>query len=200
MGTVSTVTIGSDTFSVYALTADPVVDATSYFNGRLGADATAWTAASTANKQKSLVMAADWIDRAVGPMFSGTKSVSSQAREWPRDGATDNGTALADGVTPDQVAYAEFWLAGQLLLDASLASGSGTGTNVKQAKAGSASVTFFTPTIGGASDTRLPVTAMDYLKRFFSGANTALAVGSASGVNCSSAFGSSDFKRTEGFS
>lgn len=199
MGTIATVTIGSDTFSVYALTSDAPADATSFFNGRLGADATAWAAATSDNRKKALAMAADWIDRAVGPLFSGTKTVSSQAREWPRDGATDNGTALADGVTPDQLAYAEFWLAGQLLLDASLASGTGTGSNIKQAQAGSASVTFFTPTIGGASDTRLPITAMDYLKRFFSGANTSLAAGISSGTDQDSAFSSCDFQREDGY-
>lgn len=200
MGTISTVTIGSDTFSVYALTVNPVADATTYFNGRLGTDATAWSAATADNKARALVMAADWIDRAVGPQFSGTKTVSTQPREWPRDSATDNGTAITDGTTPDLLATAEFWLAGQLLLNANLASGSGTGSNVKEAKAGSAAVIFFTPTIGGATDTRLPITAMDYLKRFFGADTGSLAVGSSSGTDSSSAFSPCDFDRSEGFS
>ncbi len=199
MGTVSTVTIGSDTFSVYALTADPVADATSFWNGRLGAEATAWTAATTANRQKALVMASDWIDRAVGANFSGAKTVSTQPREWPRDGATCRGVAVTDGTTPDAIAHATFWLAGRLLVDSTLASGTGTGSNIKQAVAGSASVTFLSPTIGSASDTRLPITAMDYLKCYFSGAGTAGAAGVATGTGCSSSFDEDDWKLDNGF-
>jgi hypothetical protein len=200
VGQVASITIGANTFSVYAVTADPVADANGYFNGRIGADATAWAAGSTDSKKRALATAADWIDRACGGVFSGAKTVSSQAREWPRDGATDSGTALAAGATPNEVAYAEFWLAGQLFIDSSLASNSGTGSNVKIAKAGSASVTFFTPTIGTAADTRLPVTAMDYLKRFFGGASTVYAAGAASGVSTDSAFSPCNFTRSEGFS
>jgi hypothetical protein len=199
MGTVSNVTIGTDVFSVYALTADPVADATSFWNGRLGAEATAWGAATSDNRKKALVTASDWIDRAVGSLFSGTKTVDSQPREFPRDGASYCGTAVPDGTTPDALAFATFWLAGALLVNSSLAGGSGTGSNVKRAKAGSAEVEFFSPTIGSATDTRLPVTAMDYLKCLFSGAGVSIAAGMSSGVSSSSAFGPCDFKRSEGF-
>ena len=200
MGQVATVTIGANTFSVYAVTADPVADANGYFNGRIGADATAWAAGSTDSKKRALATAADWIDRAVGSQFSGQKSVTSQAREWPRDGAADSGTSLANGTTPDQLAYAQNWLAGQLLLDSSIATGSGTGSNIKEAKAGSASVKYFASTLSTSQDTRLPITAMDYLRRFFGGAGTAYAAGVASGVSNASAFGPCDFTRSEGFS
>jgi hypothetical protein len=199
MGAVVTVTIGSDSFSVYALATDAVAEATTYFNGRLGADATAWAAATSDNRKKALVTAADWMDRAIEPFLSGTRTVSTQPRAFPRDGASCNGTPITDGTTPDDVARAEFWLAGQLLLDSSIATGTGQGSNIKQAVAGSASVTFFTPTIGSSRDTRLPVTAMDYLKCLFSGANTAIAAGFASGVSNDSAFDPCDFKRSEGF-
>jgi hypothetical protein len=199
MGTVSTVTIGTDTFSVYALTADPVADATSFWNGRLGAEATAWGVATSDNRKRALNAASDWIDRAVGSLFSGTKTSDAQPREFPRDGASYCGTAVPDGTTPDALAFATFWLAGALLVNPTLASGSGTGSNVKQAQAGSASVTFFSPTLGSATDTRLPVTAMDYLKCLFSGAGVSLAAGMASGVDRSSAFGPCDFQRSDGF-
>ena len=144
-------------------------------------------------------MAADWMDRALEGLLSGTPSVSGQPRSWPRDNATCNGTALAAGTTPDAVARAQFWLAGKLLVDATLAEGTGTGSNVKQAQAGSASVTFFQPTIGSTKDTRLPITAMDYLRCFFSGAGIVSGAGVATGTDCDSAFGSSDFGRTSGF-
>ena len=200
MGQIVTITIGASVFSVYATSSDAVASANTYFTGRLGTDAAAWVAADTDSKKRALVTAADWLDRACGSVFSGAKTVSSQAREWPRDGATDYGAAIASGTTPDEVAHAEFWLAGQLLLDSSLASSAGTGSNVKIAKAGSASVTFFTPTIGTAQNTRLPVTAMDYLKRFFGGSATVYAAGAASGISTDSAFSPCNFTRSEGFS
>lgn len=199
MGTVSTVTIGTDTFSVYALTADPVADANSFWNGRLGPDATAWGAATSDNKKRALVMASDWIDRALGELFSGEETVDGQPREWPRDGASYCGTTVPDGTTPDALALATFWLAGQLILNPALASGTGSGSNVKQAVAGSASVTFFQPTIGSTKDTRLPITAMDYLKCLLSGAGSSAAVGMASGVSGSSAFSPCDFQRSDGY-
>ena len=200
MGQVVVVTIGSNTFSVYSVSADPIADADSYFNGRVGSDTAAWAAASTDNKKRAQITAADWIDRAVGAQFSGQKTVTSQAREWPRDGAADSGTSLANGTTPDQLAYAQNWLAGQLLLDSSVATGSGTGSNIKEAKAGSASVKYFASTLNTSQDTRLPITAMDYLRRFFGGAGTVYAAGVASGVSNASAFGPCDFTRSEGFS
>lgn len=197
MGQIATVTIGSDTFSVYALTSDAVVDATTFFNGMLGAAATAWGAATTDNRKRALVMAADWIDRAL--VFTGTKTVSTQPRAWPRDGASCSGTAVTNGTTPDNIARAEFYLAGALLVDSSTGTGTGTGSNVKTAQAGSASVTFFGPTIGTGLDTRLPIVAMDYLKCYLSGAGQTLAAGVATGTDCDSEFDEDDYTLSEGF-
>lgn len=200
MGTIATVTIGTDTFSVYAKTSNAVTDATTFFNGLLGAEATAFAAATTDNKKRGLVMAADWIDRAVGQQFSGTKTVSTQGREFPRDGATYWGTALTDGTTPDNLANAEFWLAGRLLLDSAAAAGTGTGSNVKEVKAGSASVAFFSATLGSSSDTRLPITAMDYLRGYFDSAGVTGAAGVDTGTSGESAFADDDFELDQGFS
>jgi len=199
-GTVSTVSIGSDTFSVYALTASPNVDATTFWNGRIGTYADAWTAATADNQNRSLVMAVDWLDRATGPNLSGTKTVASQDLEWPRDGATCDGTAVADGTTPESIAEATFWLAGSLLSDSSQASSTGTGSNVKEAKAGSASVTFFTPTINTASDTRLPIVALDYVRCYLDGSGTSLGTGVATGTSCSSSFSANQFDLNNGYS
>lgn len=198
MGTISTVTIGTDIFSVYALTADPVADSTSFHNGRLGAGPTAFAAATTDNKARALVAASDWVDRAVGSKLSGEKTVSTQPRAFPRDGATCAGEAIADGTTPDEVVFAAFFLAGEILVDPSIVTGTGQGSNIKQAKAGSASVTFFRPTIATSTDTRLPIAAMDYLKCLF--AAGASGAGVATGVSSSSAFCPSDFQRSEGYS
>lgn len=199
MGTVSTVTISGNTYYVYALTAAPVTDGTTWHAGRLGAGSTAFGAATTDNKAKALVTASEWIDRAVGGQFSGTKTSTAQPLDWPRDGATCGTTAIADNSTPDDIAYAAFYLAGQLLVDAELASGTGTGSNVKRAGAGTASVTFFSSTIGTAQDTRLPIAAMDFLRCYFSGAGTTSSAGVATGTSSASAFSSSDFTRDDGF-
>jgi hypothetical protein len=200
MGTVTTISIGTSTYSVYSVSGNPTTEAASYLNGLLGTGSTAWSEATADNRKRALITAADWMDRATRDILSGTKTSSVQAREWPRTGATCNGTAVTDNTTPDQIAYAQFWLAGVVLSDSTLAAGTGTGSNVKEAKAGSASVTFFSATSGTASDTRLPITAMDLLKCYFSGAGISTAAGVAYGVSSSSAFCSSDFKLSEGLS
>lgn len=196
MGQIATITIGSDNFSVYSISADPIADATAFFNGLLGAGATAWGAATSDNRKRALVTAADWIDRALN--FSGKKTVSTQARAWPRDGAVCGTETVADGSVPDNVARAQFFLAGAVLSDSSLATGTGTGANIRRAQAGSASVEFFRPTQGTAFDTRLPIAAMDYVKCYLGGSSS-LAAGVAYGTGSESAFSDTDFTRSEGF-
>jgi hypothetical protein len=159
MGTVSTLTIGSNTYSVYALTADPVNDANDYFSARLGSDA--WTDASTANKKRALVSAVRFLDRAVTWSGEQTDTVTPQPLQWPRDGAACSGVAVADGTTPDAFANAEFEQALIFLDDATEQSSTGTGSNVKRVKAGSAEVEFFTGTAGTGSETRLPTVVND---------------------------------------
>lgn len=194
MGQVAIVTIGLNSYSVYALTTNAVTDATTYFGGQLGGSSAAWAAASSDDKKRGLIMAARWIDRAI--KFSGTKTVPSQALEWPRDGATCDGEAVPNGSVPDDVALAEFELAGILLQDPTKAAAPSQGSNVKAVKAGSAGVEFFTPTIGTSQDTRLPTVANDLLKCFFGGSVQA---GFASGVDGEVEFCHDDFDRTEGF-
>lgn len=145
MAVVATITIGADNFSVYGLTADPLADANSYFAGRLGV--TAWTAATDDTKRAALVTAVRMLDRRV--LWSGTKTVSSQPLQWPRDGATCRSEAVPDGTIPDDIALGEFELALALLEDEAIQDSNNTGTNLKRAKAGSAEVEFFQPTRAG---------------------------------------------------
>lgn len=195
MGTISTVTIGADVFSVYALTADPVADLTTYWNGRLGATATVVSAATSTNKKRALVMAADWIDRVA--RFSGTPTVPGQPRAWPRDNASCYSDPITSGTTPDEVPKAEFEVAGLMLVDPDQASGSGTGSNVRGVKAGSASVEFFVPTLGNPQfDTRLPTPANDLLKCLYGGT---METNFASGTDKTTGFDEDDFERTRGF-
>lgn len=193
MGQISTVTVGSDTASVYALTSNALADADSFHNVRLGAGTTAWNAAIDDDKERALLLASDWIDRS--STFSGTKTVEAQPRAWPRDGATCDGESVADGSVPDPLALATFWLAGQLLVDNDGADSEGTSSNVKSAKAGSAKVEFFSATSGN----RLPKTAHDYVGCYLTGGATIITP-MVSGADGESAFDECDFGRSEGFS
>lgn len=194
MGMISDVTIGTDTFKVYAITADPLVDAESWMAGKIGT--TEWDAATDPDKNAALVSAARWIDRVIDS-WTGTVTVAGQPRDWPRNNATCDGVAIPDGTTPDALAYAEFELANILIIDPSAQDASSQGSNVKKAKAGSAEVVFFTGTLGTTQDTRLPSVAHDMINCFF--ASQGLIPGTASGVDDDSAFGSSDFDRSAPF-
>lgn len=198
MGSVQTVTIGTDTFSVYALTATPLADLRSYWNGQLGATAAVVAAATDDNCKRSMAMAAQWMDRAVS--FSGTLTLSTQPRQFPRDNVLCNGANLGTGVTPDNVARAEFELAGQLLVNAALAASTGQGSNVKNVGAGPASVGFFAPTTNGPLDTRLPIQANDLLKCMFASATGTL-INFANGTtdDDDSEFDEDGFELTRGF-
>ena len=62
-----------------------VADGDAYFDGHLYA--TAWTAASTANKEKALVFATRLIDSQF--QFNGWKAHDVQALQWPRERCPD---------------------------------------------------------------------------------------------------------------
>ena len=171
MGQVSTLSISGNTYSVYALTSDPLDDANDYMDARLGADA--WNDASGSNKKRALVSAVRYIDRAVN--WTGVQSdlVTPQPLQWPRDGAACDGTAVTDGTVPDAFATAEFEMALILLNDAAVQNSTGTGSNVKRVKAGSAEVEFFTGTAGTTDETRLPTTVNDLVGCYIEGSSVA---------------------------
>lgn len=60
-------------------------DADSFHDGHLYA--TTWTGAATANKEKALVLATRLIDASY--QFNGWKTKTTQALQWPREGAFD---------------------------------------------------------------------------------------------------------------
>lgn len=200
MAVIDTITVGTDSFSVYALTLTNANSETdSFWNGRLGAERTAWEAASEDDQNRSLASAADWLDRAL--IFTGTKTVSTQARAWPRDNATDScaGTSITSGTTPDDIFYAQCWLAGVILADSAAAASSGQGSNVKAVGAGSASVEFFRPTEGTSSDTRLPKVADDYSKCYTdAGTSAGIAGPTFTGTSQPSSFCANDDEFNEG--
>ncbi len=198
MATTSTVTIGSDTFTVYALTADPNADTDSFWNVRLGPERTAWEAASEDDQNRAMVMAADWMDRAL--LWTGEKTVSTQDRDWPRDSATCDGEAITDGTTPDNIFFAQAWLAGVVLVDNAAATSSGEGSNLKKVKAGSAEAVFFRPTdlATSSSNVRLPQVAHDFTVCYTEASATSAITPSITGTSATSSFCPEDFDFNEG--
>lgn len=95
-----------------------VADANAIANNVL--DVTAWTAASTDDKGRALIMATtsltvlDWV---------GTRATTTQALAWPRTDAVINGREVPDNEIPREVKQGTFDLALALLQDSGTAAG-----------------------------------------------------------------------------
>jgi hypothetical protein len=90
-------------------------DGDAYHDGHLYA--TAWTAATLANKEKALVMATRLIDGQY--QFNGVKANETQALQWPRAGCRDpdvEGDWVWADVVPNAVRDATSELARELLI------------------------------------------------------------------------------------
>lgn len=173
MAIATTITISAIVHNVYGLTSDPVQDADDYFGGRLGA--ASWTAATTLTKQQAIISAARFMDRRGNWTGVQTDAATPQALDWPRDSATCSGTAVTDGTIPDNIAHGEFELALALIEDESIQDSSTSGgSNLKRAKAGSAEVEFFSPTLGrGATvgETQFPTVVQELVGCYLEGAS-----------------------------
>ncbi len=184
-----TVTIGSDTFEVYGSSAGLAT----YANGSWlwSATYTAAVATSASGPLRALVEATRLLDRQA---WDGDKTSSGQALAWPRDGVTattPSGGEVTDGVTPDEIVAAAYELALAMLAKPAVVAGTSTASNVQQAGAGSASVTFFSPTAGG----RFPDRVMELVGWAFAGSSSGdiVAMGSyASGTDGCSQFDTCD--------
>ena len=197
MGIATTVTIGANTYNVYGLTADPLQDTTDYLAGRFGAVAFAGLATDDLRRQV-LISATRWLDRL---QWAGapTDLSTPQPLAFPRTGLPQcDGIAYTDSEVPDPIVEAMFELAEIIAADATQQDSNGQGSNIKSVEAGSASVEFFTPTIGSGSDTRLPRAAHDLVRCFLSG--TAIGKATGTGDTNTSAFDPCDFERSgDGF-
>ena len=102
-----------------------VVDGDAYHDGHLYA--TAWTAATTENKEKALVFATRLVDAEF--RFKGVKASTTQALQWPRaecrdpDGEED----LASDAVPSAVVQATCEMARELLVKDRTAAYAGEG-------------------------------------------------------------------------
>src|SRR6185436_2161636 len=113
-----------------------VADGDAYFDGHLYA--TAWTAASTGNKEKALVFATRLIDSQF--QFNGWKAHDEQSLQWPRERCQDpdkglpitflllsSGTYVESNVVPKAVLDATCELARELLIADRTAAPAGQG-------------------------------------------------------------------------
>lgn len=91
-----------------------VADGDAYHDGHLYA--TAWTAATTASREKALVFATRLIDAEF--RFKGVKASTTQALQWPREECRDPDGAddLASDAVPSAVVNATCELARELLV------------------------------------------------------------------------------------
>ena len=91
-----------------------VADADAYHEAHLYA--TAWTGASTPNKEKALAMATRLVDGEF--VFNGTRRTPTQALQWPREGCPDmdGGDVHPSNSVPKGVVVATCELARELLV------------------------------------------------------------------------------------
>ena len=99
--------------------------------------ASAWTAATTGNKEKALVFATRLIDSEC--QFDGVKAHATQALQWPREGCHDpdadgwNGGTVASNVVPKAVVDATCEMARELLVTDRTAAPVGEGLKYENA-------------------------------------------------------------------
>lgn len=102
---------GLATANSYATAAE----ATAYFDAL--STATAWSNATTDNKEKALRMATQWLDTTYGQVWIGTRESSTQALDWPRVYAYDAAGELIADVVPLRLKAATAELAVKYLQD-----------------------------------------------------------------------------------
>lgn len=88
---------------------------------------TAWSSATTTDKERALRVATQFIDTRYGPRFQGRRVDLQQSLQWPRAWVTDNdGFDIASDVVPTKVRHATCELA-RRALSADLVTDSKTG-------------------------------------------------------------------------
>ncbi len=176
MANPDTITIGSDTFDVYA----PRADTDSYFNGKLGRSS--WAGSGGTDKDRALVSATRLFDL---ENWEGAPAdlVTPQPIAWPRTGVVDkNGTAVGAAVFPEDLLNGFYELAQAVIDDPAIADTVDTSSNIKGVTADVVTVRFFRATEG----TRYPRSVFDYISQFLGGDTALLAF--ASGVDVESSF------------
>lgn len=167
-----TVTITGVVYTIYG-TYSGAGSMTEYAGAQTAPGFVTWRAlvaaggASLDDAYRSLVMATLELDR---QQWAGAKTSAVQAQQWPRTGVTRaDGTAVDSATVPIEIVQACYELAAQFVLDASLADAANANSNLKRAKAGSAEVEYFRPTVGG----RFSTAVQELVGQFLAGAGSA---------------------------
>lgn len=180
----ATVTIEGEEYNVY----QDHAAVNSFLRGTI--HATGWATALEDAQKKACVTATRMFDRT---NWDGTPTVDGQDLSFPRDGLTDrDGVALADDTTPQGILDGFSELCGLLIDEAALQDKANTGSNVKNVKAGSASVTFFNPTQDTAG--RFPTSVQEQVVPFLAG-NEATGI-TVTGAGTETEFAATDFGLT----
>lgn len=126
-----------------------------------------------------------------------TVTYKTQTAAFPRTNLTDRyGDALSQFVAPVDVESAQIELGFDISQDATVEGGTGTGSNQKRLKAGTAEIEFFRPTDG----TPLPTVPWELLTPFLTSAAGAISGSAGFGTGCPSQFDDGDtYNRTQGF-
>ncbi|MBL4904288.1 MAG: hypothetical protein JKY62_16820 [Desulfocapsa sp.] len=139
-------------------------EANTYFGDSINSDI--WTAFSNTKKDQGLVEATRLLER---ELWQGTKEVALQDLHFPATGVTDcAGVAVDPADTLETAKVGQFEYALALLNKPSLLNSTdATGTNLKQAGAGSAKVIFFKPKKGS----KYPLQVLSVMKCYFAGSD-----------------------------
>lgn len=189
-----TLTISNNDYSVYGDLAGREV----YFAASLRGDL--YTAASADQQNKAHVTATRMLDR---QSWFGSKSEDDQANAFPRSGLSyPDGTTVDSASVPVEIIRGTYELILSLLGDENVETSSGEEAQVKQVKAGTASVEFFEKSAEAEAQSAalvLPKTVQDLVTPFLRASSSAarpIGVGSVSGSDYVSP-GVSDFEVTQ---
>lgn len=181
--TYDTVTIGGTDYEVYA----DLATADAYMAAQIGEAATAWAASVAAStddtRRAALNVATQMLDRLA---WDGEKTDAANTHAHPRSGMTDReGAEVASATLASDIVNACIELAAWLLVDADVKDrAQATAGNVQSVTAGPASVSFFTPQLGGP---RMPRAVHELISPYLA-SSSATAFGSAYGSSVDSDF------------
>lgn len=177
MASPDTITIGADTFDVYA----SVADGNTYFNGKL--DREIWAAASAGTKERAIISATRLFDLE-GWQGAPTDLLTPQAIAWPRTGVSDkNNSLVADSAFPADLLAGFFELAQAIIADPALDQSANQDSNIKRVTADVVNVSFFRPVAGS----RFPTQVHNFISQFLDSGGSSVG-GNAYGTDYESAF------------
>lgn len=157
----TTVTIGADTYSVYA----SVAEADTFYNGSV--DVATWTALTTDEKSRSLVTSTRLLDR---QLWQGEKEDPLQALAFPRTGVVDClGVSVDPADTLAVVTEASIILALAVFTNTALLTTASTIDLTKRLKAGSVEIEKFRASSDEIAAGRFPLDVMELVGCYFSG-------------------------------